>query len=108
MLETNVSWFKKELASFTQVHSLYTLRAPGKAPSGATIPAPVYTSLTVDGVPAYWLGRTPGSTPISARGTADYPSQISATKHGYVVILTSTGLSEAQEAKALGIMLRRL
>ena len=48
VLETNVSWFKKEVTTFTQEHSPFTVSVAGKTPSGATIPAPTFTTYTVD------------------------------------------------------------
>jgi hypothetical protein len=33
---------------------------------------------------------------------------MSAEKHGYLVFLESTGLTEAQDAGAMGVILRRL
>ncbi len=104
MLETNVSWFKKELTTFAELHSPFTIEQSGRTPSGVTIPATTFTAMTVDGATAYWAADLPssGSTFISPR------SQMSTERHGYLVFLTSAGLTESQDAEVLGIMLQRL
>jgi hypothetical protein len=106
MLFTNVSWFKKELTTFAELHSPFAMKLSGKTPSGATIPAPTFTALAVNGEAAYWDDDLP---PTSASTIDISPNaQMSAEKKGYLVFLTSKGLTESQDAEALGIMLKRL
>jgi hypothetical protein len=104
MLITNVSWSKKEIATFAQLHRRSTHLVPGMSHTGAVIPVPHYSKLTVDGTSAYWLAQTPA--PISGSGI--YPSQMSARKHGYLVFLTATDLTESQIEKSMATILRSL
>ena len=63
-------------------------------------------ALTVDGETAYWDDDLP-----SGSGSAvdiGPNAQMSAEEKGYLVILESRGLTESQNAEALGIMLKRL
>jgi len=104
LLETNVSWSKEGLSNFTQLHSPFAISAAGVTPSGATIPAPEFIPLTVDGAAAYWVA----DVGMSGSAFIDHLSQMSAEKHGYLVILTSSGLTEAQDQQAMRTMLGRL
>ena len=104
MLQSNLSWSRKEIANFSRLHGKGVHVAPGTLPSGNPVPAPQFTKLTIDGTSAYWQAHT--SFPISGTGT--YPSQMSALKDGYLVILTSTGLTQAQNELAMRTMLGRL
>ena len=104
LLEANVSWSKKGLANFTQLHSPFAISAAGVTPSGATIPAPEFIPLTVDGAAAYWVA----DVGMSGSAFIDHLSQMSAEKHGYLVILTSSGLTEAQDEQAMRMMFGRL
>jgi hypothetical protein len=105
LLTANVSWFKKSLANVARGFS--------RPESSTTLPPNefqarvVYTRLTVDGVPTYWLPRTPVSGSTS-NGATPPNSNMVAIKHGYVVTLNSTGLSETQDVDAMAIMLRHL
>ena len=104
MLYTSVLWDTKTLTTFTRMHSPGVKFEPGKSPSGSLIPAPQFTTATVDGISAYWLAHVPTASSASIENA----SQMSAMKHGYLVMLTSTGLTESQNEETLGIILRRL
>jgi hypothetical protein len=103
MLLSNLSWSTKEIATFSRLHSKAVHVARGTLPTGATV-APQFAKLIIDGTPVYWLARTP--FPIG--GTSTYPSQMSALKDGYLVFLTSTGLTQEQNRLAMRTMLNRL
>lgn len=104
MLLSNLSWSAKEIATFSRLHGSAALGAPGTLPTGAAVPAPQFTKLTIDGTPVYWLART--RFPIG--GTTTYPSQMSALKDGYLVFITSTGLTQKQNEQAMRTMLNRV
>ncbi len=104
ILLSNLSWSTKEIATFSRLHSNAVNLVPGTLPTGATVPAPQFTKLMISGTSAYWLARTP--FPIG--GTSTYPSQMSALKDGYLVFLTSTGLTQEQNEQSMKTMLNRL
>jgi len=104
MLLSNLSWSTKEIATFSRLHGKEAHVARTTQLPDGSVSAPQFTKLTIDGTPAYWLARTP--FPIG--GTSTYPSQMSALKHGYLLFLTSTGLTRAQNERAMKTMLGRL
>ena len=96
VLYVNVSWNKSAVHTFTVAHSGHAQYVAGDAP-------PVYSRVTVSGIPGYWQP----SVPIS--GTYHAHTQIlSALKNGYVVTLISMSLGESQDEQTLASILGRL
>jgi hypothetical protein len=98
-----VSWNKKTVTTFTVLHSGRFTES--HLPAGGTTPVPHYSKVSVAGTIAYWLPQTPLSTSNSVTAST---SELSALKHGHVVILTSANLSESQDERALALILTRL
>ena len=101
MLQSDLSWSTKEIAGFSRIHAHVASGTP--LPAGA-ITAADFTKLVINGTDAYWLAHT--AFPIG--GTSTYPAQMSALKEGYLVILTSTGLTQTQNEQAMRTILHRL
>jgi hypothetical protein len=104
MLQSNLSWSTKEIAGFSRVRDKAPHVASGAPLAAGVITAADFTKLVINGTDAYWLAHT--SFPIG--GTSTYPSQMSALKNGYLVILTSTGLTQSQDEQAMRTILDRL
>lgn len=92
-LLVNISWNTGVLSTFTTSHS-------GHAKWDSASPPPTYETVTVAGVPAYWQ-----LSPAAGPGNAQ---RIETMKSGYVVDLTSMGLSQPQVEKALAVILNHL
>jgi len=88
-----VSWNKRTTSSFTVAHSGKAKYLDGAVP-------PTYAEVTVGGVPAYWQ-LSPAAGPGGARN-------LSSSKDGYVVTITSMGLGRSQVGQALADMLNHL
>ena len=101
---TNVTWSKAVLSNFEKAHDGKHVVEAGTLPSGESVPAPTSAHLTVDGTSAYWTAHQ--SFPVS--GTSNYPSLIAASKGGYVVSVSSRGLSESQNEHVLVALLSKL
>ena len=99
MLQSNLSWSAKEIAAFSREHFPI-----GYSTAKRSYATAVGTKLVICGTDAHWLART--AFPIG--GTSTYPSQMNAFKDGYLVLLTSTGLTQDQDQWAMRTILRRL
>jgi hypothetical protein len=96
LLSVNVSWNRAAVHTFTVSHSGHAHYVAGEAP-------PVYSRVTVSGIPAYWQPNVPIS------GTYKAQTQIlGALKNGYVVTLISMSLSQSQDEQALASIISRL
>ena len=86
----HVAWDKRTVTTFSVVHGGHAKYVDEAVP-------PQYAKVTVSGVPAYWqLSPAPG--PGGAQS-------VSSLKGGYVVTLTSMGLSQTQVEQALAAIL---
>jgi len=103
-LIVNISWDTRSITNFTVLHGGQARIVPGTA-TGAKIPPAQYTKVSVDGSTAYWLPHPPVP---SGSNLATNTSQLSGVRDGYVVTLNSMGLSQSQDERALGFILRRL
>ena len=91
-LQVDVAWGKKQVTTFRISHSGH---ARYVEQGGGAVAPPQYADVTVSGVPAYWQVSP---SPITGNPGA---LSISALTKGYVVILTSTGLTESQDESGL-------
>jgi hypothetical protein len=93
-LWVNLSWNKRAATTFTVSHSGHAKYVDGAVPTQ-------YAEVTVAGVPAYWQ--------LSSPVTGD-PGAVSviSLKSGYVVMLTSMGLSQSEVDHALAVILNHL
>jgi hypothetical protein len=97
VLSVNLYWNKAAVHTFTVTHT-------GNTHYRGTLPAPVYSQVTVSGIAAYWRLNPP---PISGLPGA-HAQIISALKNGYVVTLISMNLSESQDEHAMASILNHL
>lgn len=95
-LVSNVTWQLGEITTFEKAHS-----GPYEINNGSIPPS---TPVTVDGITAYWTPQVPERT----SGATLYRSLLAAERNGYVVSLSSTGLSESQNEQVMNTMLRKL
>ena len=98
-VQVNVAWGKKQVTTLTVAHSGH---ARNVTQGGGYVPPPQYANVTVSGVPAYWQISP---SPIAGDPTSH---SISALAKGYVVILTSRGLSQSQDESALASIINHL
>ena len=98
-VQVNVAWSKKQVTTFTVSHSGHAINV---AQGGGAVTPPQYANVTVAGVPAYWQVSP---SPISGNPSA---LSISALAKGYVVILTSTGLTQSQDESGLASIINKL
>jgi hypothetical protein len=92
-LIVHVSWDRQTVTTFELAHSGHANDLDGTTP-------PRYSRVTVAGVPAYWqLSPAPG--PGNAQS-------LSSLKSGYVVTLSSMGLSRSRVELALAAILNHL
>jgi hypothetical protein len=92
-LLVHVSWDKRAVTTFTVAHSGHAKYPDGAAP-------PQYGKVTVAGVPAYWqLSPAPGPGNTQS---------LSSLKTGYVVTISSMGLSQSRVEQALAVILSHL
>jgi hypothetical protein len=99
-----VTWSKAALSTFEKAHDGQHPTTGWTLPSGDPVPAPTFVKVLVNGDTAYWSAHQP----LPLTGTTNYPSIMAATKNGYVVALSATGLTESQNEQILSTMLRRL
>jgi len=98
-VQVDVAWGNKQVTTFTVSHSGH---AHYVDQGGGTVTPPQYADVTVSGVPAYWqVSPAPISGSPSARS-------ISVLAKGYVVILTSTGLTQSQDERGLASIINHL
>jgi hypothetical protein len=98
-MQVDVAWGKKQVTTFTVSHSGH---AHYVEQGGGAVTPPQYAKVTVSGLPAYWQVSP---SPITGNPSA---LSISALANGYVVILTSTGLSQSQDESALASTIKHL
>jgi hypothetical protein len=92
-LLVHVSWDERSVTTFTVAHS-------GRAKYLDEAAPPQYGKATVAGVPAYWqLSPAPGPGNTQS---------LSSLKTGYVVTLSSMGLSQSRVERALAVILGHL
>ena len=99
MLQCWLAWGKKQVTTFQVSHSGH---ARYVTQEGASVAPPRYTEVTVAGAPAY---RQVSPSPISGSSSA---LSISTLAKGYVVFLTSTGLTQSQDERALASIIGHL
>jgi hypothetical protein len=99
LLRVDVAWGKRQVTTFTVAHSGH---ARNLTQGGGYVPPPQYANVTVSGVPAYWRVSP---SPITGNPSA---RSISALAKGYVVILTSEGLTQSQDESALASIINHL
>jgi hypothetical protein len=97
----NVLWDNSAVTTFRVSHSGHAEYAAGDTP-------PIYDRVSVSGIPAYWQLSPAPSTENGPARLGGLGAQISTLKNGYVVILTSMSLSQAQDEKALASITNRL
>lgn len=66
----NVTWSQAEFANFQKVHDGRHPTIGGTLPSGASVPAPTFVKVVVDGNTAYWVAHQPSPVP----GATNHPS----------------------------------
>ena len=98
-LQVDVAWGKKQVTTFKVSHSGH---AHYVEQGGGAVKPPQYANVTVSGVPAYWQVSP---SPITGNPSA---LSISALVKGYVVILTSTGLTQSQDESGLASIIKHL
>ena len=99
MLRVDIAWGKRQVTTFTVAHSGH---ARNLTQGGGYVPPPQYANVTVSGVPAYWRVSP---SPITGNPSA---RSISALAKGYIVILTSGGLTQSQDESALASIISHL
>ncbi|MHB8430302.1 MAG: hypothetical protein ACYDDZ_07185 [Acidimicrobiales bacterium] len=98
-MQVNVAWGKKQVTTFKELHSGH---AHYVAQGGGSVTPPQYAKVMISQVPAYWQISP---SPIAGKSGA---RSISALENGYVVTLTSTGLGQSQDERALKSIINRL